>query len=161
MSRLLLIPAFIGLMFATPSFAATMVSDVAVKIDLPAVTNKAAALRFTNIADDVKYAITALLVGRLDKTGEKIDIRLSEVELSNSYAEVVGTANTRLVGVVSFANSNGGSIAGTYTLTVDVDQAKSFLPAAIDLSTLSASSDEYYNALIQAFATTVVAKLPQ
>ncbi len=138
-----------------------MVSNIAVTIDLPAVTNKAAAVRFTHIADDLKNAVTALLVNRISPEGETIGIDLSEVELSNSYTETIGTADTRLVGIVSITDPKDNSNYRNYTLTVDVNQARTFLPATVDMTTLTASSDAYYNALIQAFAQAVIDKLPK
>lgn len=144
-----------------PAFAGMdMVSTIEVTIDLPAVTNKAAAVRFTHISDDLKNAITALLVDRIAPEGEKIGIDLSEVELSNSYTEAIGTADTRLVGIVSITDPKDNSNFRNYTLTVDVNQAKTFLPTTVDMSTLSSSSDEYYTALIHAFAQAVIDKLP-
>ena len=165
MTRLVLSTALAGLLLSGaafgPAFAGMdMVSVVEVSLDLPAVTNKAAALRFTHIADDLKTAITALLVDRLAPEGEKIGIDLSEVELSNSYTEAIGTADTRLVGIVSITDPKDNSNFRNYTLTVDVNQAKTFLPTTVDMSTLSSSSDEYYTALIHAFAQAVIDKLP-
>lgn len=164
MSRFLISTAIAGLLVAGatfgPALAGTdMVSTVDVTIDLPAVTNKAAALRFTNISDDLKNAITALLVDRIAADGEKIGIDISEVELSNSYTEDAGTADTRLVGIVSITDAADNSNFESYTLTVDVNQIKTFLPTTVDMTTLKASSDEYYKALIQAYATAVVGKL--
>jgi hypothetical protein len=164
MSRLLLSTALAGLLltgatFGTAFAAPDMVSVIEVTIDLPAVTNPAAALRFTHVADDLKNAITALLVGRIAPEGEKVGIDISEVELSNTFTEDAGTADTRLVGIVSITDPKDNSNFRNYTLSVDVNQAKTFLPTTVDMTTLKASSDEYYNALIQAFAQTVVSKL--
>ena len=159
MSRLFLSTALACLIATSPAFAATMVSTIDVTIDLPAVTNKAAAARFTHISDDLKNAITALLVDRIAPEGEKVGIDISEVELSNSYTETAGTADTKLVGIVSITDVADNANFDNYTLTIDVNQVKTFLPATVDLTTLKASSDEYYKAMIQAFAAAVVEKL--
>lgn len=159
MKRLILSTAMSFLFLATPSFAASMIESVDVSIDLPAVTNKAAAMRFGHIADDLKAAIAALLVDRVAPGGAKITVDISEVELSNSYTETAGIADTKLVGLVHILDDKQNKLFDNYTLTVDVNKAKTFLPATVDMTTLKASSDEYYRAMIQAFATTVVSKL--
>lgn len=160
MSRFLLTTAFASLLSITPAFAGMdMVAEVEVSIDLPAVTNVAAAARFTNISDDLKNAIMVLLVDRMAPEGEKIGIDISEVELSNSFTETVGTADTKLVGIVSITDPKDNSNFKSYTLSVDVNQAKTYLPAETDIATLKASDDAYYKALIDAFAKTIVDKL--
>ncbi len=160
MTRLFLSTALASLFIATASFAATdMVSAVDVTIDLPAVTNKAAAARYSNISGDLKNAIMALLVDRLADDGMKVGVDISEVELSNSFTETVGSADTRLEGIVSITDVKDNSNFKSYTLTVDVNQAKTFFPATMDMATLTASSDEYYQAMIQAFAKAIVDRL--
>ena len=160
MSRLFLSTALSGLFIATAAFAGTdMVSVIDVTIDLPAVTNKAAALRYTHISDDLKNAITSRLVDRLAPDGEKVGVDISEVELSNSFTEITGAADTKLVGIVSITDVKDNSNFKSYTLSVDINQAKGFFPATIDMTTLKASSDEYYQAMIQAFAAAIVERL--
>lgn len=157
MSRFLLTTAFASMLLAAPAFAEeAKVSTVEVNIDMAAITNPAAGLRYTHIADDLTNAITALLVGRIDKEGEKIKIDLNEAQLSNSYTEATGAADTRLEGTVNVANANDSANLETYGLKVDVNQAKTYFPADVDMTTLKASSDVYYKAMIQAFAKAVV-----
>lgn len=160
MSRFLLTTAFASMLIAAPAFAeAPKVSTVEVSIDMEAITNKAAGERYTHIADDLTNAITGLLAGRIDKDGEKIKIDLNEAELSNSYTEATGMADTHLEGNVNVANANDSANLQTYNIKVDVNQAKAFLPSDIDMTTLKASSDEYYKSMISAFAQTVVNEL--
>ncbi len=160
MKRLLIPSILASLFIAAASFAATdMVSSVDVSIDLPAVTNKAAALRYTHISDDLKNAIMSRLVDRLADEGMKVGVDISEVELSNSFSETIGSADTHLQGIVSITDVKDNSNFKSYTLTVDVNLAKTYFPATVDMTTLSASSDEYYQAMIQAFAQSVVDRL--
>lgn len=159
MSRLFLTTAMSGLLFATASFAVDMVSEIEVTIDLPAITNQAAAARFATISDDLENAIAARLVDRLADEGMKINVDISEVELSNTFTEAVGSAETTLVGTVSITDVSDNSNFSSYTLTVDVNQARTFLPAEMDVATLSASSDEYYKAMIDAFAQVLADRL--
>ncbi len=159
MKRLMLTTAIAFLTLGAPVFAAATIASVDVTIDLPAVTNTAAAQRFNHIADDLKNAIAALLVDRLSEDGAKITVDISAVELSNSYTESAGIADTKLVGLVHILDDKQHKLFDNYTLTIDVNQAKTFLAPTIDMTTLKASSDEYYKAMIQAFANAVVDKL--
>ncbi len=161
MIRLILTTALSTLLLSTASFAGPedMVSKIDVSIDLPAVTNKAAALRYTNIADDLKDAISAILVDRIADAGMVLTIDISEVELSNSYTETVGSADTRLVGSVNVADAANNANAKGFVLTVDVNQARTMFPADLDYTMISAGSNEYYKAMIDAFAAGVVAEM--
>jgi hypothetical protein len=154
-------PVLVGLLLSTAAFAApdTKVKEIDVTLDITAVTNPAAALRYAAIADDLKNAITAQLVDRTDEKGVSINIDLSEVELSNSFSELVGSADTRLVGDVKISSLTDKTEFKTYELTVDVNQAKVFFPATVDLTKLTANSDEFYQAMIQAYADGVVKRL--
>ena len=148
-----------AMLISTAAFAAAdKVKEIDVTLEIDAVTNPAAALRYANTADDLKNAIAARLVDRTDPDkGVTIDINLSEVELSNSYTEMVGAADTRLVGDVKV--TEGPSLKNEYQLSVDVNQAKVFFPATVDMTKLTASSDEFYTSMITAFADAVVVRL--
>lgn len=160
--RLILPALLLGL--ALPAYAPAFarvdkIQAVDVTFDLQAVNNKAAALRFTKISDDLKNAISALIVDRLADEGAHIGIDISEVELSNSFTEAVGAADTRLEGIVAITDAKDNSNFQAYVLTVNIDQAKGFLAKDVDMTTLKASGDEYYKAMIQAFAKAVVDRL--
>ncbi|MGQ0565209.1 MAG: hypothetical protein ACT4OK_09065 [Gemmobacter sp.] len=159
MNRFVLTAA--ALMISTAAFAAgEKVKEIDVSLDLDAVTNPAAALRFATTADDLKNAIAARVLERADPDeGVTIDINLSEVELSNSFTEQVGAADTRLVGDVKV--TEGPSLKNEYQLTVDVNQAKVFFPEGTDMTQLSATSDDFYASMITAFADAVVVRLDE
>ena len=160
MKRLAYIHLVAALLMATTAFAEVdKIKEVVVTMDLGAVTNPAAALRYAKVADDLQGAIAARVVDRTGEEGMKVDIDISEVELSNSFTEIVGSADTRLVGVVHVTDDKNNTNFKTYELTVDVNQAKGFFPETVDLTKLSASSDEYYTAMITAFADAVVRRL--
>jgi hypothetical protein len=46
-----------------------------------------------------------------------------------------------------------------YTLTVQADQMKAYFPNGVVVSDLTAGSEEYYTAMVNAFADNVVEKL--
>ncbi len=158
MKRFVLSAAAVLLMSTAAFAAGDKVKEIDVTLKIDAVTNPAAALRYANTADDLKNAIAARLIDRTDPDeGVTIDINLSDVELSNSFTEIVGSADTRLVGDVKV--TEGPSLKNEYQLTVDVNQAKVFFPEGVDMTKLSASSDEFYTSMITAFADAVVVRL--
>jgi len=153
-----LVPA---LLFATQAFAApdTMVKEIDVQIELPDVTNAAAAARFATIETDLESALAARMVERLADVGVNVIIDISEVELSNSFTETMNLADTRLVATVKITDDVDNSNFNSYELTVDVNAAKMFVPAGTDLVVLPVDSSIYYDALIAAFADGVVTRL--
>lgn len=164
MFRLLLSATLSTLLLSTASYAGPedKVAAIDVSIDLDAVTNKAAALRYTNVANDLKDAITAVLVDRISPEGEPgmiLTIDISELELSNTYTEIVGSADTQLVGSVNVADAMNNANAKGFVLTVDVNQARTMFAPDLDVATLSAGSNEFYQAMITAFATNVVLEM--
>ena len=163
MARFHMILPLVGLVLAGAAFAGLddKVKSVKVEMDITALTNAAAAVRFAKTADDLQGAILARLVDRTAETGMDISIDLSEVELSNSYTDAVGAADTRLVGVVNVADMQDNTNFNTYELTVNVEQAASFFPPDFDRTTLTASSDVFYKAMIDAFADGVVTRLDE
>jgi hypothetical protein len=162
MTRRILAPFLAALLLTTAAHAAKedMVKEITVEIDLEAITNPAAALRFANISQDLKNAIATRLTNRSAEEGMAIFVDISEVELSNSFTEVVGSAETRLVGDVRVSDDNGNPMY-VYELTVDVNAAKTYFPADTDMTALQASSDSYYTALIFAFADAVVKRFDE
>lgn len=150
--------AAVAVLLSTSAFAAMddMVREVEVSMDLSAVTNAAAAVRFANVAADLQGAIALRMADRIDETGKRISVDLSEIELSNSYSETIGSADTRLVGQIVVKDAAGAVNLDTYELTVDVNQSAYYIPTTLDRTQLAASSDLYYAALISAFADNVV-----
>lgn len=150
--------------FALPAYAVepVMVREVDAVIALDALTNPEAATRFANIELDLENAIAARLVDRIDtEDGVKINIDISELELSNSFTETFNLADTKLVGVVQVIGTAQNPDSASYELSVDVNGSKSFFPEGTVLETLPADSAVYYDSLIAAFADAVVIKLDE
>lgn len=153
--------ALLGFFVATAAIAApdTMVKTVEVNIELTAMENKAAAARFATMQDDLQNALTARLANRFADEGVKISVDISAAELSNSYTEQMGLADTRLVGNVVITDETNNTNFDAYILTVDINSARSYLPEGVDVATLPKDSSDYYNAMIAAFAHHVVLML--
>ncbi|MCB2117003.1 MAG: hypothetical protein KDE00_12065 [Rhodobacteraceae bacterium] len=144
---------------AVPAFAETMVREVQVTADMSAIQNTKAAEHWAHLSDDLQNAIMADLVGKTGETGSKIVIDIDEVELSNTLQEVTGTAESRLVGDVAVTNDVDNTKFDAYELTVTFEEAGPFLVAGTDLSALTTDSQEYYDAMVAAFADHVVRNL--
>ena len=145
---------------AAPALAAPEpVSDVRVAVDLGAVTNTAAAQRFATLDTDLKNALMPRLGDRIGPDGLKIEIDISEVELSNFYQEAVNAADTRLVGQVNVSHLTDNTDFASYELAVGVNDVTPITSASAEQLTPAESTDKYYSALINAFADAVVKRL--
>ncbi|WP_347311439.1 hypothetical protein [Defluviimonas sp. SAOS-178_SWC] len=150
-----------GLVIATaaPVFAETIVREVEVTADIDAIRNTQAATHWTKLSDDLENAIVSDLVGRTGEEGAKILVDIDEVELANSFQSAAGTAESRLVGDVAVTHDSDNTKFDAYELTVTFEQAGPFFLPGTDLSTITMDSQEYYNAMIAAFADHVVRNL--
>lgn len=152
------------LVMTSASFAGPedKVASIEVSIDLSAVTNAEAAKRYTYIADDLKNAIAAVLVDRILPKGEeglRLTIDINEVELSNSYSEAAGSADTHLEASVNVADRTNNANAKGFCLIVDINEALPILPPDSNIKILKADSDKFYRALVKAFAVHVVQEM--
>ena len=157
--------SFAGLFLATalvlPAMAqdAPTVKSIDVTVDIAAVKNEAAAKYWGQLETDLEGAILAKVQPQIADDGIDISIDISEVELSNGFQEVIGIADTRLVGAVKMTHASDNSRFDTYELTVDVNAATPLLPEGFVLSTATVDTKEYYDAMINAFADGVVKRL--
>ncbi len=150
-----------GLAIATaaPVFAETIVREVEVTADLDAIQNTGAAAHWTTLPDDLENAIVGALVGKTGEEGAKILVDIDEVELANSFQSAVGTAESRLVGDVAVTHDSDNTKFDAYELTVTFEQAGPFFLPGTDLSAITTDSQEYYDAMVAAFADHVVKNL--
>lgn len=158
LAALLLSVSFAGAALASPD---DKIAKIEVSIELAELTNPAAALRYNDIAKDLQEALAARLVDRLGEPGMTVTIDLSEAELSSTFTEALGSADTRLVGSVNITDMADNSNYKSYELSVDINQGVIFLPEGAVLADLSPNSNEYYQAMIKTFAETVVAKIDE
>lgn len=142
-----------------PALSETRVREVEVTADMTAIQNEKAAAHWVTLADDLENAIVADLVGKTGEEGAKILVDIDEVELANTYQELTGAAESRLVGDVAVTHDSDNTKFDAYTLTVTFKEASPFVPQGIDPAKLTADSQEYYDAMIKAFADHIVRKL--
>ncbi|OIQ67662.1 hypothetical protein GALL_507570 [mine drainage metagenome] len=173
MLRNILAPALVAVLMTTtaPANAAqVMVKDVAVTVDLAAITNKDAAKYWANLGDDLKAAIAARIADRISPDGAHLLIKVSSLGLSTGYMDAAGVVAPHLVGVVNVVadTAQTGQSNTTkpmalpnsnYTLTISATEAEPFVPAGTDIMTISPDKKEYHDALIAAFADYVAKHL--
>ena len=143
------------------AFAMTEVQSVNVTVDLEAIENERAAQYWTTVADDLETAIVSRLTDQIVETnGASVSVDINELSLATAFQENLGIEDTTLVGQVSVLNLQDQSEREFYELTVDYDQAISFLPTADgDIVAVSMGDKAYYDGMIEAFADNVVSKL--
>ena len=150
----------VAVIAASPSFAkVTMVKEVEVNADLKAIQNAKAAAHWATLADDLKSAIVTRLTDRIADDGVKVMIDIDSVELASSLQSATGAANSHLKGHVNILSDNGAMKAQSYDLTIGFEQAGPFFLPGTDLTKVSMDSNEYYQAMIAAFADSVVRDL--
>jgi uncharacterized surface anchored protein len=144
---------------AAPVFAATMVKEVEVEVDLEAIENASAAQHWTTISDDLETAIVAKLTDRIAEDGAKISVDIDEVELANSWQSAMGVADSKLMGRVNVTHESDNTVFDSYDLTVTFEQAGPFFLPGTDMTALTTDSKDYYDGMIAAFADHVVTNL--
>jgi hypothetical protein len=161
MFRTFAIGTLAALTLTTAGLAAntSSVKTIKVEVELEAIANPKAAAYWTSIADDLENAIVARITDQIADDGIALKIDLQEVSLSGGFAEMLGIADTRLVGDVIMTHETDNSRFGAYKLTVDVNAVTPILPPDTDVTTMPADSRVYYDAMVATFADAVVERL--
>lgn len=137
----------------------TRVRDVDVQADISAISNPAAATYWTNVADDLENAIVARITDRTADDGVKISIDISEVELANAFENVTNVADTKMVAQVNVTSDTDNTEFNSYELTVSVEEALPYFPPGTTVVMITRDTPEYYKAMVEAFAESVVKRL--
>ena len=161
MMRSYSLPALLFAATATGALAQSMgpVQSIDVTAELSAVENPMAAAYWATLDTDLEAAIATRLADRIADTGADITVDVEEVSLSNGFTDVVGLADTRLVGDITVRDDADNSRNQFYTLTIDVNAAAPMMPAGTDVTTLSADTRVFYDAMVESFADVLVRDL--
>ena len=125
-----------------------LISGVNAQTDLAAVGTREAVGQWQNLDEDLETAIAAEFVGRIDPLGKQIEVDVDEISL-NTFGTTAETA--RLSGRVTLLNADG-TTAAAYDVTATSQDVVDFLPAGTNVVSVSPTSQEYYQAIVQAFA---------
>ncbi|MBL9060444.1 MAG: hypothetical protein JNK88_10535, partial [Mangrovicoccus sp.] len=105
-----------------------------------------ALLHFATLDADLQNALMTRLVDRIGPEGVRIEIDLSEVELSNFFQEAYNTADTKLVGQVNVSYLTDNTDFSSYELAIGVNDLTSPASDGATQMTRKESSDKYYAA---------------
>lgn len=166
MFRSFFAPALVAVLMTTAqpvSAAQMMVKDIAVTVDLGAVTNTDAQKYWANLGDELKAAVATRVADRVADNGVHILVKISSAALSSGYLNAEGAPDPHLVGVVNIVGGSSASGEGStqqasggmksnYELTISYKDAESFVPAGVDATTITPDNKAYHDAMIAAFA---------
>jgi hypothetical protein len=137
----------------------TMVREIDVEADLSAIQNPRAASYWTDITNDLENAIVARLTDRIADDGVRVSIDISEVELANTFENLTNIAETRMVGQVNVTSETDNTKFNSYELTLSVEQALPYFPPGTVVTAITVENRDYYTAMIEGFAQSVVDRL--
>jgi hypothetical protein len=125
-----------------------LISGVNAQTDLAAVGTREAVDHWRNLDADLETAIAQQFVGRIDPLGKQINVDVDEISL-NSFGTSTETA--RLSGRVELRNPDG-TLESAYNVTASSQDVQQYLPEGTNVVSVSPTSAEYYQAIVQAFA---------
>lgn len=163
MIRILSSTALALSLLAAPVMAAdAKIKGVEVSADVGAIQNTQAAQYFGNLKADLESAIAARVADRAttsqSEEGVVISVDINEVELSNTFQNVANLADTKMEGNVNVYDKNNHALQ-SFTLAINVKQASAFFPAGTDLAAMTLDTPVYYQAMVNAYADSVVKHL--
>ncbi|SPH21988.1 hypothetical protein ASD8599_02735 [Ascidiaceihabitans donghaensis] len=162
MKRILMTSALATTLTAGSLAATTTISDVEVDVDLDAIKTYEAAKVWSDLPTDLAAALVLRLNDRIDEDGMTVKIDIDEVALANSFESAIGQAESSLAGRVQLLHGDDTGIEGknykTYDLSVTAEQVVAFYPDGFDTKYVAVDSDEYYAAVVSAFADNVASQ---
>ena len=145
--------AAIAALIALPGFAAIdKVAEVTVSADIASLQNATAAAYWATLPEDLQMAIRAQLVDRIDAGGSKINVDISEIELSNSFERAIGAADGVLVGSVHVTDPSNNQIYDDYQIIVTLGSAPMISADGTQIVFSTLDEPQPYETLITKFA---------
>lgn len=129
-----------------------LVSEINVQTDLSAVQSPQAVARWQALDSDLQTALAAELAGNISPAGQVLAVDIDELSLSESYAPGVTIEDARLTGTATLLSPGDGFPDTSYNITVTSSDVVSYLPPGTDVVTISPTSQDYYEAVVRAFA---------
>jgi hypothetical protein len=129
-----------------------LISSIEVDADLTAVDSPGAVTYWKNLSDDLETAIASQFAGSIDPSGHPLTVDIDELSLSESYAAGSAIDNASLSGLVTLGDIVPDARPDTaYTVTATASDAVPYMDSDGNTG-VSATSAEYYKAIVQAFA---------
>ena len=152
----------LGLMVATPALAVEDRGVGSLRVDAPAdaALGAAAANRVTIVDEDVKQAITTRIEDRLAAAGIKVEVELDRIEVASAYDAMQGRDVSVIAGQVQLRDVFEVPQHKSFAVTAEARQVN--MPSTDPAETvLPASSEQFYDAMVEAFAEGVTSTLDQ
>lgn len=138
----------------TPTPPAT-ISAIDVNTDLGSIGNAESVRYWQSLDEDLEAALAAAYLGRIDPAGAIISVDVDEISLANAFSTQFQGEDARLTGQVVVTDPVSGESSGVYNVAASASQAQSLL-VGTGVTTVSPTSDEFYAAVVEAFARGVV-----
>jgi hypothetical protein len=138
------------------------VANLRVDVAPESAMGAAAANRITIVDADIEAAITARIEDRLAAAGINVSVDLDRIEVATGYDALLGNDHSVISGRVDLRDVREVPVHKSFDVTATAAQvnAPSFDP---DVTVLPASSDAFYDAMVEAFAlgvTQTIDELP-
>jgi hypothetical protein len=127
------------------------VSEIVVNTDLPAIQGPQAVAYWQDLSQDLETAMAAEFVGRIDPLGSSVLVDVDELSLTTAFVPGATVEDAQLSGRVTVENPDG-TTAAAYDVTASASDAVAYLPEGANVVQISPTSDEYYQAIVRAFA---------
>lgn len=129
-----------------------LISSITVDTDLSSIQSPEAVNYWQSLSDDLQTAIAAEFAGSTSPDGHPISVDIDELSLSESYAAGAAIDTARLSGVVMLGDVTPDARPDpTYTITATAQDAVPYMSPNGDTA-VSATTPEYYDAIVKAFA---------
>lgn len=157
MKKNIILATGFGMLMASTALADDLpsVAEITSTTDLTAIENAEAAAYWSDIDADIESAIAARLVDRLGEEGLSIAVKIDEVKLSSAFEQPLDPDLAVLRGDVRVNDLENERFVRDLEVTVTVRQIIPLLPEGTAITVLPADSPEFYEVLIDAFATGV------
>jgi hypothetical protein len=128
------------------------ISSITVETDLSSVQSREAVNYWQSLSDDLETAIAAEFAGDIDPNGHPVTVDIDELSLSEFYAAGASVDNARLSGMVTLGDVVPDARPDpSYTITATAQDAVPYMPQD-GTTSISATTPEYYDAIVKAFA---------
>jgi hypothetical protein len=154
--------AAVAALIAIPGYAAIdKVAEVTVSADIASLQNATAAAYWANLPNDLQAAIMLELADRTDAGGSKINVDISEIELSSSFERAIGAADGVLVGTVQVDDPNNNQKYDDYQIIVTLGSAPMLSADGTEIVFSSLDEPMAYETLLKKFAEGVLLMLEE
>ncbi len=130
----------------------TTISDIQVEADLTAVTSSTAAAYWGTLDADLSAALAAELVDVIAPDGMLLIVDLDEISLASLLEAQAGADDARLTADIGLYDLRTEDVERQFTISASMNEVAPYLPAGVDVVTVSPTSAEFYGAVVKAFA---------